>query len=120
MRHAVLLSLLLAASPAGATTFADYGRDLGAAPEQTLKLDGSFRTRGTAYYNLDLDRGATPSGELFFPVSSGDPKAQTLTAADMRLRLDLAIVAPGTVYRRDDDPTLDIEALAREWLRRAG
>lgn len=95
MRHAVLLSLLLAASPAGATTFADYGRDLGAAPEQTLKLDGSFRTRGTAYYNLDLDRGATPSGELFFPVSSGDPKAQTLTAADMRLRLDLAIVAPG-------------------------
>ena len=46
-------------------------------------------------YNLDLDRGPTPSGQLLYPVPLDDPKGQTLTHADMRLRTDIAFVAPG-------------------------
>jgi uncharacterized protein (TIGR04551 family) len=89
------LSLLFAASEARATGFADHGQDLAGEPERTLELDGYFRARGTLFYNLDLDRGPTPSGQLLFPVPLSDPDGQTLAGADMRLRTDLAIYAPG-------------------------
>ncbi|HMR04780.1 MAG TPA: TIGR04551 family protein [Polyangiaceae bacterium] len=80
---------------ARATSFADYGKDLGVAPTETVLIDGSFRTRAALLYNLDLDRGPTPSGQLLYPVPIDDPKGQTLTHADMRLRTDLAFLAPG-------------------------
>ena len=89
------LAALLVASQAGATGFADHGRDLGAKPSEDVRLDGYFRVRGEALYNLDLDRGPTPSGELFYPVPLGGKNGQTLTRADMRLRTDLSIFAPG-------------------------
>src|SRR5258706_2996681 len=98
MRARGLFVVLLAlASPraAFATGFGDYGRELGVEPEHQIALTGYYRVRGDWLYNLDLDRGATPSGELLYPVPVGDPKGQTLTRADMRLRTDFAVYAPG-------------------------
>jgi uncharacterized protein (TIGR04551 family) len=92
---AVALALCTAAGEARATGFAEHGRDLAAEPEKSVTLHGAFRVRGTLFYNLDLDRGPTPSGQLFFPVPLSDPDAQTLAGADMRLRTDLAVYAPG-------------------------
>ena len=53
-----------------------------------------FRARGELFYDLDLDRGLTPSGHPLFPVPQADPTAQLLTHADMRLRTDLAFNVP--------------------------
>ena len=94
-----LLTLLLvtAAPPARATGFTDFGYDILASTETRFDLSGALRLRSAAMYNLDLDRGPTPSGELFFPVSLSDPSAQTSYMADMRLRTDLAMYAPGGV-----------------------
>ena len=61
----------------------------------TVELDGYLRARSEALYNLDLDRGLLPSGNPLFPVPLGNPKGQWLTHADMRLRTDLNIYAPG-------------------------
>jgi len=100
-RSAFVLAAFLAAAAvlaptrAHATGFADYGRELGASQTEQFQLDGYYRVRGEALYNLDLDRGATPSGQLLFPVPVGDEKGQTLTRADMRWRTDLSIYAPG-------------------------
>ena len=95
--RALALGLLLGLSPsvARATGFGDYGRELGVEQESTVSLDGYLRVRAEGLYNLDLDRGATPSGELFFPVPLDNPKGQLLTRADMRWRNDLALYAPG-------------------------
>lgn len=97
--HAVAIAvfaLLLASSKrARATGFTDLGEDIVPREKTTVDLSGYLRTRGTAYGNLDLDRGPTPSGQLLFPVSQADPKAQWLTNWDMRLRTDLSIYAPG-------------------------
>jgi uncharacterized protein (TIGR04551 family) len=90
---AVSLSLGLAA-PARATGFTDIGDDIRAQTETTVKFTGTLRLRGTAYDNLDLDRGPTPSGQLFFPVPVSNPSGQWLEGADMRLRTDLAFYAP--------------------------
>lgn len=81
-------------SPAGATGLTDYGIDLRGEPESMVELDGYFRVRGMALHNLDLDRGPTPSGQLFYPVPAGDPSAQTLSFADARLRTDLSFYWP--------------------------
>jgi uncharacterized protein (TIGR04551 family) len=89
------LALVLFASSAHATGFSDYGRELGVAQREQVKLDGYLRVRAEGLYNLDLDRGATPSGELFYPVPLDDPKGQLLTRADMRLRSDVAVYSPG-------------------------
>lgn len=88
---------LVTAEPkrAQATGFTDLGEDIVAREKVTVDVAGYLRTRGTAYGNLDLDRGPTPSGQLLFPVSQADPKAQWLTNWDMRLRTDLSIYAPG-------------------------
>lgn len=94
-RAAVALAALLFANEARATGFADYGRELGVAQPEQIQLDGYFRLRAEALYNLDLDRGPTPSGQLLFPVPASDPDGQTLTRADMRWRTDLRIYSPG-------------------------
>jgi uncharacterized protein (TIGR04551 family) len=54
-----------------------------------------MRTRGEVLSNLDLDRGLTPSGDPLFAVPLDDPSAQNLTHADMRLRTDMSVFAPG-------------------------
>jgi uncharacterized protein (TIGR04551 family) len=90
---ALAASALLDASAAGATGLTDHGEDL-ESPASVVDVSGYLRTRGTAYGNLDLDRGPTPSGELLFPVPLGDPTGQWLAAADMRVRADLGLYAP--------------------------
>lgn len=94
---AALLGVALGPAAAGATGFTDRGQDIVPTTEPRFDLHGSFRLRAEALYNLDLDRGPTPSGELFFPVSVSDPTEQTFTYADMRMRADLAGYAPGGV-----------------------
>ncbi len=95
-RLAPIVSLLIAtvAPAASATGFTDHGQDLRVEPEQVLSAHGALRLRSALLNNLDLDRGQTPSGELFFPLAIDDPLAQTLTAADMRLRADLSAYWP--------------------------
>ncbi len=92
---ALCLAAVVASSEAQATGFTDIGQDISPHPDTFVRLNGYYRLRGDALYNLDLDRGTTPSGKPLFPVPLDDPKAQTLTRADMRLRTDLAIYAPG-------------------------
>ncbi|MBI4701348.1 MAG: TIGR04551 family protein [Deltaproteobacteria bacterium] len=85
---------LLVPGPALATGFTDYGQDLEAHPEKIVAATGALRLRTALLYNLDLDRGATPSGQLLCPVPLADPGGQTLTRADMRLRADAAAYLP--------------------------
>lgn len=89
------LVVILFAGRAEATGFTDVGNDITPREKPEIKLDGYLRTRGEALYNLDLDRGPTPSGATLFPVSKSDPTAKTLTYWDMRLRTDIAVYAPG-------------------------
>ncbi len=92
---ATFITCLGVAFSAHATGFKDLGDDL--APSEgglfDIKLD--LRLRGELLHNLDLDHGYTPSGEPLFAVPAADPSSQNLTHADMRLRTDLAFVAPG-------------------------
>ena len=89
------LGITASAQTASATGFTDIGDDLRNQPRSIFDIHGAFRIRGEMFYNMDLDRGPTPSGQLFFPVPLSDPKGQILTAADMRFRTDLAVYAPG-------------------------
>ncbi|MEZ4300538.1 MAG: TIGR04551 family protein [Polyangiaceae bacterium] len=89
------LAVTASAGDARATGFTDIGDDLRSHVRSMFDLHGQFRLRGEMFHNLDLDRGPTPSGQLFFPVPLSDPQGQTLYAADMRLRTDLAVYAPG-------------------------
>ncbi len=86
--------LLLAATQAVASGLADHGDDLYQREKIEVELHGFLRVRGDLLNNLDLDRGTTPSGLALFPVPLGNPTGQSLFAADMRLRTDLAIYAP--------------------------
>jgi uncharacterized protein (TIGR04551 family) len=99
VRRVVVLAAALAAlavpSRAGATGYTDIGQDITPREKFEVQLDGYFRTRGEALYNLDLDRGLLPDGQPLFPVPLGDPTGQWLTYADMRLRTDVAAYAPG-------------------------
>lgn len=90
---AILASL--AGSEARATGFTDIGDDLRTHVRSIFDIHGQFRLRGEMFYNLDLDRGPTPSGQLFYPVPLADPEGQTLHAGDLRFRTDLAVYAPG-------------------------
>ncbi len=91
------VALFFAAPHAGATGFHETGQDYLPREKTEVELSGYFRTRGEALHNLDLDRGLTPSGLPLFPVSQVDPRAQTLTHWDMRLRTDVALYAPGSM-----------------------
>jgi uncharacterized protein (TIGR04551 family) len=90
--------VLLASTRAGATGFTDIGEDIVPRTDLGVTLDGYLRARAEDLYNLDLDRGLTPSGQPLFPVPLGNPNAQSLTYADMRLRTDLAVYAPGGMF----------------------
>jgi uncharacterized protein (TIGR04551 family) len=91
----VALACALFAERAGATGFTDIGEDIVPRTQTAVEVDGYLRARATDYYNLDLDRGLTPSGQPLFPVPQGDPSGQSITGADMRLRTDISIYAPG-------------------------
>ena len=93
----VAVTLLTSATPARPSGFTDYGQDLRPNPRSWIRLNGSFRIRGTGFYNLDLDRGPTPSGELLFPISPSEPDRQWLFTSDLRFRTDLAVQAPGGI-----------------------
>ena len=107
-------------SPAGAfaTGFTDYGYELLASSESRLILDGALRLRSAAFVNLDLDRGPTPSGELFFPVSPSDPSRQVITAIVDEDQLSLAIGRNGQNVRLASQLIgwqIDLYG-SREWL----
>ena len=87
--------VLFSSTPAGATGFTDIGEDIVPRTDVAVKLDGYLRARAADLYNLDLDRGLTPSGQPLFPLPVGNPSAQAMTYADMRLRTDVAVYAPG-------------------------
>ncbi len=89
-----VLLVLAAASPAQASGFTDIGQDIESEAETTVRFSGALRARFELLYNLDLDRGLSPSGQALFPVPLSDPDAQTLTHADMRLRTDIALIVP--------------------------
>jgi uncharacterized protein (TIGR04551 family) len=94
--RAVFALALFAPATARATGFTDIGEDHTPRDKTSVEVDGYMRMRGEVLNNLDLDRGLTPSGRPLFPVPLGDPNAQSLTYADMRLRTDIAVYAPGT------------------------
>ena len=87
--------VLLVASRARATGFTDIGEDIVPRTDTSVQLHGYMRARAMDLYNLDLDRGPTPSGAPIFPVPLGNPSGQALTYADMRLRSDIAVYAAG-------------------------
>lgn len=87
-------ALVAHATEAAAGGLTDHGTELYEAPDSVVDFTGYLRTRGSLLHNLDLDRGPTPSGQLLYPVSLGDPTAQTLSLVDMRLRTDLGLYAP--------------------------
>ena len=89
-----LVCAVLWSSASWATGFTDIGQDIEVHTETEFEISGALRLRGELLHNLDLDRGPTPSGELFFPVPVSDPTAQLMTHADMRLRTDLAGYVP--------------------------
>ncbi len=88
-------SCVLASTSARATGFTDIGEDIVPRTKTAVELDGYLRARAWDDYNFDLDRGLTPSGQPLFPVPLGDPSAQAITGADMRLRTDVSVFAPG-------------------------
>lgn len=54
-----------------------------------LLLDGYYRVRGDVFNDLDLSRGPTPTtGQPIFPLPAAGGGDHTITAADMRLRLE--------------------------------
>lgn len=95
--HALTLVALCAVTPlAQGSGFTDHGQDLVPREKADVVFGGYLRVRGEGLYNLDLDRGLTPSGAPLYAVPLADPRGQLLTQADGRLRGDVAIYAPGT------------------------
>lgn len=96
MRICGLLLWLLAVVPldASATGFTDIGQVIERAGEATIDVHGQLRSRSELLFNLDLDRGPTPSDQLLFPVPLSDPLGQMLTHFDLRLRGDIDLIAP--------------------------
>lgn len=108
-------ALLLATGAARATGFTDIGEDIVPRTDVGVRVDGYLRARAVDYYNLDLDRGTTPSGQTLFPVPLGNPSAQSLGYADMRFRTDVAMYAPGgTVAVKARIDVLDNVALGSD------
>lgn len=88
-------SIVLVPRSAHATGFTDIGEDIVPRDKVDVEVHGYMRVRAEELDNLDLDRGLTPSGQVFYPTSISNSNAQVLTYADMRLRTDFAIYAPG-------------------------
>ena len=93
MRAALAWAICLGPAAVGAAEFTHTGHGLKTA-DAPFRLTVISRVRGDGLYNLDLDRGPTPGGEIFYPVPE-DPSAQTLWAGDYRLRTDFAAYSPG-------------------------
>jgi uncharacterized protein (TIGR04551 family) len=87
----------LVAATARASGFTEIGDDIRLRDEADVEVRGAYRLRTDLFHNMDLDRGPTPSGEVLFPIPLSDRSSQLLTHADMRLRTDLAIYAPGGI-----------------------
>lgn len=94
---ALAAAAALVAPHARATGWHEVGQDYVPRDKTEIDVSGYLRTRGEALYNFDLDRGLMPNGQPLFPVSTADPKAQTLTHWDMRWRTDLKLYAPGSM-----------------------
>ena len=87
----LLAILALAPLSASATGFTDVD----APPSKegvSCCFDGYMRVRREGAYDLDLDRGPTPSGQLLFPTPLAEPSSHLLYGGDMRLRTDLTLV----------------------------
>jgi len=98
VRPFVFLAALAAcafARPASANRFEEVFAAVGESEEQWWDVGGELRLRGELFYDFDLDRGVTPSGDPLYPVPLGDPAGQVLTYADLRLRTDVSVMAPG-------------------------
>jgi uncharacterized protein (TIGR04551 family) len=63
--------------------------------DDRVDVEGSTRLRGGLLYNFDLDRGLTPSGNALFPSDPDDPKSQTRTVRDLRVRVGLTAHTEG-------------------------
>lgn len=109
---ALLLALALAA-PASAQTVAPPFRDplgsltvaddrppdlLGPLESRYFKISGYFRVRGALLNNFDLSRGALPDGEPLWPRPPAGKADETVTSANLRLRLQPE-VRVGQVFR---------------------
>jgi uncharacterized protein (TIGR04551 family) len=94
-RALAMVLCLATAARADGTEYGQLGKDIRPREHTEINVSGYLRTRGEALYNLDLDHGLTPSGQPLFPVPVSDPRAQTLTHWDMRLRTDVSFYAPG-------------------------
>ena len=90
-----VLCAVAAAGPASATRFDEVFGSVGETDAPWWNVSGELRLRGELLYDLDLDRGPTPSGLPLYPVPLGDPTGQVLTHADLRLRTDVGLLAPG-------------------------
>ncbi|MGM0557662.1 MAG: TIGR04551 family protein [Myxococcota bacterium] len=94
----LLGSILSFPAVAQESDYARTGQDLREHRDTQVTVDGYLRGRTDALFNLDLDRGPTPSGQYVYPLPVTNPRNQWLTHADMRLRTDLALYGgDGTV-----------------------
>jgi uncharacterized protein (TIGR04551 family) len=95
MRWLVAVAILFVVRTASATGFTDTGEDIVPRDKFDYAVDGYLRLRGEMLYDMDLNRGLTPSGQPLFPVDLSNPSNKTLYYWDSRFRTDLAIYAPG-------------------------
>ena len=93
----VTLTLILITYIADAQYFMEVGEGLYKRDLMEVHLDGTLRLRGSMFYNLDLDRGVTPSGQTLYPILADDPSEQTLLASETRLRVDTSIFPLGSI-----------------------
>ena len=142
-KRAVLAILALAALPAAARTGTGDPVEIFRErhPDDYLVLDGHIRLRSAAYFNLDLDRGDSPStgAPLFLEEGHGDSLvtghdaririAPSLFLGDFRLFADVDVAngslgvapdgAPWVPSRKQDSANasfLDVRALAVDWM----
>ncbi len=87
-----LAALALGAPPRAG--FAETARAVGEENARWWDAGIALRLRETLRYNLDLDHGLSPSGEPLFATPDGDPSAQLMHGADLRLRVDLGARTP--------------------------
>lgn len=71
--------------------------DAGRHEATSLQAEVQVRGQGAALWNLDLDRGLTPSGRPLYAVPT-DAQGQMLGAGDLRMRTDLMAVAGRGAY----------------------
>ena len=95
--HRTFLAVVLLSATAFASGLSDHGEDLVPREKFDFALDGYFRTRGEWLYNLDLDRGTTPSGK---PLYEGTGPIELQSGAYYTLNItadgsaELAVAGP--------------------------